>query len=365
MVKLHYKITGESFCEDFLDKCRLNYVHESEREFVVFTIDNGDYKDRPYAYDIRYIVKMVKKFGGEYNIIDFVSTEHYVTNDTIQNISESLEKFNILILSCNLAGNRYNTHMFYSKFLFELQEMYDAFGENIQRTFIDVLSNKKRNKKMLFLNNRLRLDRIVALEHLYKNDLLNDMIYSCNESLDNAGVLKDTEKAQVSKFEIINKLPIHLDTIIEPKNGIDGFMAVSLPTNFNYTFYYQTYIELIFETHNKSVNGIPQGKDTIIHLTEKLFKPLVFGFPFLAYGCSDLESQLTTKLNLKLNSPMYVFNENYNFYEFMDKVKDVLELPYDELHKMWYECMGDFKSNQSALRLYNNKLKRIINTFGG
>ena len=141
-------------------------------------------------------------------------------------------------------------------------------------------------------------------------------------------------------------------------------MKVTQPTNFNYTLYYNAYFEILFETYNDSVFNIEQGSETIIHLTEKLFKPLVFGFPFFAYGCTDLKKELEKKLNLNFDSFLYGFNDSYNLDEFMQKIEKVINLPFEDLHEEFYKIIGYTKQNRDALKLYNMKIKRKIDTLG-
>ena len=331
MVTKLYLITGQSFLAHSIEKCKLKFVHESKKEYTVFCIEAAGYQNTIIDYNLDVIANLVTALGEKHNIIDFVSTEHYVTNDTIKRLINRIPKDkNILILSSNLVGNYFKQHIFYSKFLFELQELYEVYGDIYETTFTNIINDKKRLYKGLFLNNRLRIDRLNALEWLLNKDLLKELLHSCNETPE-ISLNLNTEYSK--KLNITKQLPIYIDTLGTAKKGIGNYMKVTQPTNFNYTLYYNAYFEILFETYNDSVFNIEQGSETIIHLTEKLFKPLVFGFPFFAYGCTDLKKELEKKLNLNFDSFLYGFNDSYNLDEFMQKIEKVINLPFEDLHE--------------------------------
>ena len=126
---------------------------------------------------------------------------------------------------------------------------------------------------------------------LLKLNALNDILWSLrNVELEDPTMIRNCIPLEYvneyKKLEINKLLPKSLDFDIHDKYAYHNVGNAAIFDNPGYVanldFYSNTYVEIVTETlFEFAINPVKKDKNFII-FSEKLFKPIAFGFPFIA-----------------------------------------------------------------------------------
>ena len=321
--------------------------------------------DNSVDLNINAIAEFIRKINIKKVVIDFTAVECYVEKNVIAKFEAELRKFTLRILTVNILNNEFKSHIFFPIHAFQLV---DTFRGLIDYTFeiqSRVLPTKKRLKKYLFLNHHLRTERFKIFESLYKNNNLNDGLVSFNWTLEHKEFVASQYSVSMDDLEYIKNsdaysiLPVELDGSNEISrtfdNNIIGIQnpVYFSPPNTNITHYFNVYFEIITEGFSSSTPFHPYvDRTNLLHYSEKIYKPILFGVPFCFWGPENTLEEFKQKFGFRFDCPLYYCNVGYDLNQFCDKVNELANLPYEELHKIYYQYIDDIKHNQQTLINY-------------
>jgi hypothetical protein len=192
------------------------------------------------------------------------------------------------------------------------------------------LKNTKKDNIFFFLGGHARYYRLLFLNKLLQKSKLNDIIWSSRrieyEDKDMFRSCIPLEYMDVYKdLEILNHLPKSLDFDIHNQYAYHNVGNAAIFDNPGYVanldFYNSTYVELVGETvFEFAINPAKKDKEFII-MSEKVFKPLVFGFPFIGLVLPKTFSKIK-EWGFELFDELidYSFDNEYNDEKRMDMI---------------------------------------------
>jgi hypothetical protein len=178
-----------------------------------------------------------------------------------------------------------------------------------------------------------------------------------------------TSKCGVSDIKYIKEsnaytsLPLELDGMndIKPnyehvKNEIQNPVFFS-PPNTNITHYFNTYFEIITEGFSSNTPYHEYvDRTNLLHYSEKIYKPILFGVPFCFWGPENTLEEFKKHFGMTFNCPLYYCNVGYDLDEFCNKINQLTNLSYLELHNLYYEYFDEIMNNQRILMSYIKNL---------
>jgi len=331
--------------------------------FVIHMMENNPYPS------VDEIVKFVEKYKPNKLIIDFTSVETYIENKVIEEFESKLNNIELRILTVNITNNKYKSHRFFPVHAFQLIDTFQNYIETINNIHRSNLNTKKRLKKYLFLNHHLRTERFKIYESLYNNNRLEDGLVSFCWNMDIDGfnpkwysITKD-DVEYIKTSNAYKSLPLELDGMndIKPnyehvKNEIQNPVFFS-PPNTNITHYFNTYFEIITEGFSSNTPFHDYvDRTNLLHYSEKIYKPILFGVPFCFWGPENTLEEFKKHFGMTFNCPLYYCNVGYDLNEFCNKVNELSNLSYLELHKLYYDYFDEIMNNQRILISYIKNL---------
>ncbi len=352
----------------FNEQSHLDNYHiklkEDEDVLVIHIMDNSANPN------INLIEEFVRKININKVVVDFTSVECYIQKSVVEQLETRLVDFTIRILTVNIVNNEYKSHIFFPTHAFQLLDTFDGLIDPTFQIQTKVLATKKRLKKYLFLNHHLRTERFKIFESLYKNDNLKDGLVSFNWTLENERFIAEHYSVSNDDLEYIKNsdaysiLPIELDgsNDIPPtfKNEITGIQnpVYFSPPNTNITHYFNVYFEIITEGFSSNTPFHSYvDRTNLLHYSEKIYKPLLFGVPFCFWGPENTLEEFKKYLGFKFDCPLYYSNVGYDLNQFCDKVNQLSNLSYKELHTLYYQYIDDIKHNQQTLINYLKNIR--------
>ena len=307
----------------------------------------------------------IKKQNIQNVYLDFISTESYIDVNTYKRLEAELRGFNFKILTVNILNCQFKSHIF---FPIHALQLLHSFGDKMQTiNYIQEtnLSSKKRLKKYLFLNHHLRTERFKIFESLYNNNKLDDGLVSFCWNLEHEEFnpqwydVNKTDTEYIKNSNAYSILPLELDGMnenkskyFEVKNEIQNPRYFS-PPNTNITHYFNIYFEIITEGFSSRTPFHPYAdRSNILHYSEKIYKPILFGVPFCFWGPENTLEYFSKEFGMTFNSPLYYCNVGYDLNEFCDKINELSNLSYQELHKLYYDSFDEIRNNQQILIRY-------------
>jgi hypothetical protein len=311
------------------------------------------------------ILKFVNTYNPTKLVIDYTATETYIENKVIEELEEKLKNIELKILTANITNNQYKSHIFFQVHAFQLLDSFGSKIETINYIQDTNLNSKKRLKKYLFLNHHLRTERFKIFESLYNNNKLNDGLVSFCWNMEHDEFNPQWYDVNKNDIEYIKNsnaysiLPLELDGMnanksryFEVKNEIQNPRYFS-PPNTNISHYFNVYFEIITEGFSSRTPFHPYADRTnILHYSEKIFKPILFGVPFCFWGPENTLEQFSKQFGMTFNCPLYYCNDGYDLNDFCDKINELSNLSYLELHKLYYDYYDEIRNNQQILINY-------------
>jgi hypothetical protein len=307
----------------------------------------------------------IKKQNIQNVYLDFISTESYIDVNTYKRLEAELSGFNFKILTVNILNCQFESHIFFPLHALQLLHSFGDKIETINYIQDTNLSSKKRLKKYLFLNHHLRTERFKIFESLYNNNKLNDGLVSFCWNMEHEEFNPQWYDVNKNDIEYIknsnayNILPLELDGMnknkskyFEVKNEIQNPRYFS-PPNTNISHYFNIYFEIVTEGFSSRTPFHPYAdRSNILHYSEKIYKPILFGVPFCFWGPENTLEYFSKEFGMTFNCPLYYCNVGYDLNEFCDKVNELSNLSYLELHKLYYEYFDEIRNNQQILIRY-------------
>ena len=358
----YFRYENREFVE--YDHLPCGYINPTKECLVLSIMEDTS---RP---KIELIGLFLKKQNIQNVYLDFISTESYIDVNTYKRLEEVLNGFNYKILTVNILNCQFKSHIFFP--LHALQLLH-SFGDKINTiNYIQEtnLSSKKRLKKYLFLNHHLRTERFKIFESLYDNNKLNDGLVSFCWNLEHEEFnpqwydVNKTDTEYIKNSTAYSILPLELDGMNENKSKYFGVKneiqnpRYFSPPNTNISHYFNIYFEIVTEGFSSRTPFHPYAdRSNILHYSEKIYKPILFGVPFCFWGPENTLEYFSKEFGMTFNCPLYYCNVGYDLNEFCDKVNELSNLSYLELHKLYYEYFDEIRNNQQILIRYLKNIK--------
>jgi hypothetical protein len=325
------------------------------------------------SYGINIHISEIEKFVETYKpnklIIDFTAVETYVENSIIEEYQTKIKGTELKILTVNITNNKYKCHVFFPVHVFQILDTFRDKLEPILWFQENILNTKKRLKKYLFLNHHLRTERFKIFESLYNNNKLDDGLVSFCWNMEQEGFnpqwynVSNNDVEYIKNSNAYRLLPIELDGLNNKKtdynnvkNEIQNPVFFS-PPNTNIIHYFNVYFEIITEGYSSST-PIHEYVDrtNLLHYSEKIWKPILFGVPFCFWGPENTLEEFSKAFGFTFNCPLYYCNIGYDLKEFCDKINELSNLSYTDLHKLYYDYFNEIRNNQHILINYIKNL---------
>jgi len=166
------------------------------------------------------------------------------------------------------------------------------------------------DKKFLCLNRRMGNEKYKLIERIYDMGLLNDTRFSWVKNNTNKNLL-NKELVNELNIDVDNFKPIQLEEDI--MYGTDLIMEEYLYT-INPKWYYKSKVNIISET---------MLYPNLIHLTEKTWKAIYLGVPFVIYSPS--KHYLKTLRDMGFKTFNSLINEDYDETMGKEKIVQVID----------------------------------------
>jgi hypothetical protein len=350
--KIDNTILFKNIDTDKVDNTKLNFLFfllETEWTYL-------DNKNAAYTHSNEFIELLIKLQSEKFYFMADNTMESELWVDKLSSYFFTLLKknkidFNKLIIINNdssrigkhtILHNNFtlNTLFFPHFFLSTYNHMNDDIGKLGMNTTIQP------DKTFLCLNRRMYYQKYQIIEELYNRGLLNDTRFTW---------VKNNINKNLLNIELIKELNIDLDNF-KPIQLEDDMVYNSdlLTDKYLYTinpnWYYKSKVNIITET--------TLYKNSI-HITEKTWKAIYLGIPFVVYSPSQYYLKTLRKMGFKtFNS---VINEDYDIMIGNDKIMHLLNSA-EELANIYNtpEVLDICKYNQ---KLYFNveHRKKVVN----
>ncbi len=332
--------------------------------FVIHMMDN-----KPYP-NVNSIVEFANQYNPNKLIIDFTVVETYIENKVIEEFEDKIKNVDLKILTVNITNNKYKSHVFFPIHAFQLIDTFRDSLDFMMWIHNRILNTKKRLKKYLFLNHHLRTERFKIFESLYKGDKLNEGLVSFCWNIENENFnpghynISNYDVEYIKNSEAYKLLPIELDGLNSKEVDTNGNITNEIqnpvffsPPNTNLTHYFNVYFEVLTEGYsNNTPYHFYVDRTNLLHYSEKIWKPILFGVPFCFWGPENTLEEFKKYFGMTFNCPLYYCNVGYDLNEFCSKVNELSNLSYLELHKLYYEYFDEIKNNQQILISYIKNL---------
>lgn len=231
----------------------------------------------------------------------------------------------------------------------------------------------QKSHKGLFLAGHIRFHKIELLNYLYENNLLDEnFIWSSTDETFQSGMFREfipeRDEAEYRTFKILERIPNMQDF-----NLFDEWKYHNYPAHINYMNYFNTYFEIIPETHfydRFKCLGTKNTRKDWISISEKTCKALRMNIPFIMLSKSNTIKLLTERFGFDVSLDFW----NHSYDEIEDdklrmesiklKLKSILEISKEELHDFYYKYF--YKKNNNHIfieNFYNKPLETIFNKF--
>jgi hypothetical protein len=342
--KIDNSISFKNIYIDEIDPTRLN--------FLVFLLEtewtNSNNGGIPYTDSNEFIELLIKLQSKDFYFIIDNSGEAELWSDSLSlNFFNLLNKnkidFNRLIIVNNdsskiginkakYSGFILNTCFFPNFFLSTYNHMSEYIGN------ADINQKIGKDKRFLCLNRRMNSDKYQIIEELFNRGLLNDTRFTW---VHNSVPINKINKKLISELNINveNFKPIQLEGDVIYGSELsqrDEFLFTINPN-----WYYKSKVDIITET--------TLYKNSI-HLTEKTWKAIYLGVPFVVYSPSRY--YLKTLRDMGFKTFDSVINEDYDDMRGKDKIRKIIDSA-SELSKV-YDSKGVTEICKYNQELYFN-----------
>jgi hypothetical protein len=322
------------------DKSKMNFlVFQWETSNAINPIN----QHKPHSDEFISLLKRLQN-EGFYFIADFSTEAHSNTDELSLKFIHMLDTNRIDLkrlllakndsLSTNIRRIRYGNYTLNACFFphFFVNTFYKM------QEYVEPTDNTIKDKTFLCLNRRLHLHKYKTLEQLYKRGLLEDTHYTAVKAY-----------MQLPSFTFLNKLPIQLDGDI--MYGDELSIADEHLYRINPNWYYRSKVNIITET---------LFEENAIHLTEKTWKAIYLGIPFVV--CASL-NHLDGLKRMGFKTFHSVIDESYDSRDaYFDKISKIIDSAV-ELSKIWdSDVVKSIIEFNKALYFDEKHRKHIVKT---
>lgn len=238
----------------------------------------------------------------------------------------------------------------------------------------DWLEKFQKPHKGLFLAGHIRFHKIELLNYLYENNLLDENFIwsSVDETFQSDNFrefIPQRDDTTYRSFKILERLPNMQDFDL-----FDEWKYHNYPAHINYMNYFNSYFEVVPETHFYDRTNLPGGtKNTRkdwISISEKTCKALRMNIPFVMLSKANTVKLLTDRFGFDVSLDFW--NHDYDLIEndidrmsaIKSILKSILEMPKNELHDFYYKYFNDKKNYDIFIEnFYYKPLNEIWNKF--
>ena len=228
--------------------------------------------------------------------------------------------------------------------------------------------------KGLFLAGHIRFHKIELLNYLYENNLLDENFIwsSVDETFQSNNFrefIPERDEQTYRSFKILERLPNMQDF-----NLFDEWKYHNYPAHINYMNYFNTYFEIVPETHfYDRINlrgGTRNTRKDWVSISEKTCKALRMNIPFIMLSKANTVKLLVDRFGFDVSLSMW--QHDYDIIEDdkerMDAVKynlkQILSLSKNELHDFYYQYFNVKKNYDIFIQnFYNKPLAEIWDKF--
>lgn len=282
--------------------------HTDKKVLHLFYNSTWSFFDLDTIYDLSDYDKIFLDFSG--------ADDFWLRYQDIDIVKSKIKAKEIIVISKNIVekpGYIYNDPLMYRiKVLdFELKN-------TIKDNMFFFLGGHARWHRLLFLNKLLEKSKLDELKWSMRRIEYEDknMYRSCIP-IEYVDIHKD--------LEILKYLPKSLDFDVHDQYQYHNVGNAAIFDNPGYVanlnFYNSSYVEIVAETvFEFGINPTKKDKEFII-LSEKVYKPLVFGFPFIALALPKTFSKIK-EWGFELFDELidYSFDEEYDDQRRMDMI---------------------------------------------
>jgi hypothetical protein len=294
----------------------VDIVDESQLNFLVFHW-RLDYKYTHSVEFIELLYKLQKK--NFYFIADYTPEAHTRPYDLCLSFLDNLKlnriDINRLIVANNNSAKVGLHRVKYGNFILNTTyfpyfylHTYTALKNEIGN--IGINNTITTDKKFLCLNRRMYYHKYQIIEELFNRGLLNDTRFSW---VDNKNTKNFLNKKLVSHLNI----DINNFKAIQLEGDVMYGSELSTHEEYLYTinpdWYYKSKVNIITETN---------FNETEIHITEKTWKAIYLGVPFVI---SASKGHLKTLRDMGFKTFNSVINEDYDDMNGSDKIKKIVD----------------------------------------
>ena len=317
-----------------------------------------------------YVNKLISKIESLYDfdsdlrfIINFGIEESIITNDIINFYKKILHNKTILYLTNNIN--------YLAEPNFILYNNNEWVNQNCDVHFIDALDRIKNadlgtiKKKFMFLNNHFSPIRFDILKLIHKNNKQSEGNISFNLiNFNDRHIGIESEEWFLKECEEHGiKYPMYYDTYPglskiseveqQKKKILDINHIGTVPMN--YRIYFESFFEIITETHH--LLNVPSGGT---YISEKIYKALKSGNPFVYYGKKEVKQQLEKK-GFTFNSPIYFFGVGEEFMNHLETIlNNDMEWYNDVQRRYLKEYINNVHEYSNLQRLQSNIIVKYI-----
>lgn len=320
---MYHNVIHKNIYEDEFDANQKNYIIITSLEFASL------------IYNIKNIPKDLCDFAKKHNIkIFLLYIEHPLQKEYVEEFDLCFEKYiskdsfkskNIKVIVNSF--DEIKTSLYPDAFIY-----FDTYSY-LMRTYFKsssikdeypFLENRKYNFSMSIGTLLDRFERVVILNYMFENDLIDDRFFYTLICNDKKATLESIKFDLETKIDKYLKKDLHLKQSIE--KNINLFLeqkvydenGIKLSDKFNIVYDNGMNYKIPLQVRQSCINILFETKIEAPSLTEKIYKPIVAGIPFVWYG--------------PLKSSDYLISKGYKLYPFIDysfdKVIDPIERMY-------------------------------------
>jgi len=370
--KLGYDITrieiDESFDYDSIDESKSNFLIFNWNRYLPDgypdePIDKSDYTKQGFIYTQKFfnIVHILKQKEFNFLIDNVMEADVYITAEMIF----FLEKFKLMRIPENKLAMIYNNSVSMKHKIVKIRD-YNLNTFHFPHFFISTLfelpdpinTKFKKEKDYLILNRRLGLNKFKLLKKIIDNRLLDKSIYTILSILSDTtyALSKDDSLNKYAHTMGLNRLPIVLENDLAESNDIlknDDYLY-----KLNTDVFFKTKVNIVPETFLDYIED--DRFDDTIHITEKTWKPIYMGVPFVI---SATNGHLNRLHQMGFKTFGDIIDESYDFEEDVDIKLDKIISAAKELAEKWNtkEVLEILEYNKALFKSIEHK-QNIVDT---
>ena len=312
--KLDNTISFKNIDTDIIDTTKLN--------FLVFQLEtkwtNSENPDVLYTHSNQFIELLIKLQDKSFYFIMDNAGEAELFTDTL-----SLNLYNILsinkidlnrLIIANNDISKIGIHKIkYDNFILNtcfFPNFFLSTYNELSNYITDINNELIPDKEFLCLNRRMTNEKYKIIEELYNRKLLNNTRFTWVANYTNKNLL-NKNLIQELNIDVNNFKSIQLENDVV--YGNDTIKEKYLYT-INPKWYYKSKVNIIVET---------MLYRNAIHLTEKIWKAIYLGIPFVIYAPS--KHYLKTLRDMGFKTFNSVINEDYDNISGKDKIKHIID----------------------------------------